>query len=482
MKPITDIRLNRVKKYPDCIGDTWDPAWAADGSVYFAGNDGSGVRKACANNLFYNRAIGADPFDLDVETIAAMTDYGGWGQRGPDGCTWKSSGSLALDGALYLAVGRHRYGTESGDPHRRQTARRASLIRSTDSGRTWQRSAEDNYLRPMFPGQRFATPYFIHYGQEQHIPAVDGANRYVYALSNNGFWCNGDDYVLGRAARELLPRLDPADWEFYRGGDGWAAASWTANPFQAVPLIRDPLHCGESGATYIPALGCYVLIAWYYPGDPNVETDETRWVFYTSPHPWGPWRKIKEIPIRPEGWYCPRILSAWQTPVEDGLKACILTGGDYYEMDRHYCLTLVEVEFSTRGMFVSPPKPRTVRIMPGDDRIHLRGAWDRRSQQYPELFCADPGASLSLRFWGSRVRWIASKENNRGIASVQLDNQAPMFVDQYTYCAVPQPHREIFDSGEFPPGEHKLTIHINGSHSPNSSGTGIAFEYFDIFY
>jgi hypothetical protein len=81
---------------------------------------------------------------------------------------------------------------------------------------------------------------------------------------------------------------------------------------QAALIIDNPRKCGETGATYIPALGRYVLVAWYYPGDPNIETDESHFIFYESPKPWGPWTPVCEYTSRPQGWYCPRVLSKWQ--------------------------------------------------------------------------------------------------------------------------------------------------------------------------
>ena len=216
---ITDIRLGQKKLYPNNLGDTWDPAWAKDGSLYYPGNDGSGWNKACSSNLFFNRSTGEDPFNLESQTTNGMPEYDGWAKQREDGCTWKSSGCVSIDGTLYLALARHAYGTISGDPNLRQTARRASIIKSTDQGLTWTRSAGDNYHHPMFDPY-FTTPYFIYYGQDGQSPAVDGAERYVYAISNNGFWCNGDHYILGRVERAKISRLEPADWSFYKGGDG----------------------------------------------------------------------------------------------------------------------------------------------------------------------------------------------------------------------------------------------------------------------
>jgi len=47
----------------------------------------------------------------------------------------------------------------------RQTAANASLIKSTDRGRTWTRSAQMNYDHPLRPGRRFAAPDFVHFGK-----------------------------------------------------------------------------------------------------------------------------------------------------------------------------------------------------------------------------------------------------------------------------------------------------------------------------
>jgi hypothetical protein len=114
-----------------------------------------------------------------------MTEYGKGGDKGPDGCTWKSSGCTFIDSALYWVVARHEYGETSGDPYRRQPAHNASIIKSLDYGRTWTRPEDVNYQAPMFPGQRFATPYFIEFGHEGSGKANVG--EFVYALSNNGF-------------------------------------------------------------------------------------------------------------------------------------------------------------------------------------------------------------------------------------------------------------------------------------------------------
>jgi hypothetical protein len=501
-QPVSDVRLGRVKLYPTSLGDTWDPAWAEDGNLYYPGNDGFGWDKACSSNVFFNRSVGDDPFNLKSQTVNGMEEYDGGGQQREDGCTWKSSGCISLDGTLYLALGRHAYGTKSGDPHMRQTARRTSIIKSTDHGMSWVRSAQENYHHPMFEND-FTTPYFIYYGQDGKTPEVDGADRYIYAISNNGFWCNGDFYVLGRIERSKMSRLDPADWTYYQGGDGSRDESWTRDPAAARPVIENPLKCGETGATYLPALGRYILVAWYYPGDPNVDADESHLIFYEAPHPWGPWAMIKEEDTVPQGWYCPRVLAKWQTVQADQLNTILVASGDYYEMGQYYRFIVAELAIKVGGSFPSePPDPQPQVIASTDPTVQYSGAWrkvtDRDSSysktvtQTPtfsqrgatkgeEYYAEAKGAALTIHFNGTRLVWYASKENNLGIAAVSIDGGPESEVDLWTYCHVPQYQRLMFDSGPLAPGEHDFKVRVTGKKKGKSTSSGIFHDRVDIF-
>jgi hypothetical protein len=229
-------------------GDTWVAAWADDDRLYTPSDDTDGFHKAAHANIVFNRLDGPDPQRLTGLTVNPMKEYGKATEEGPDQCSWKSSGCTFVDGALYWVVARHCYGEKSGDPRRRQTAQNASIIKSTDYGLTWTRSAMENYQHPMFPGRRFATPYFIEYGRNR--ADVDGAPTYVYAVSNNGFWDCGDDMILGRVLRSKLSALSGADWEFFTGGDGMLPSAWTHKADTAKPLIQQPGRLGMTGAVY----------------------------------------------------------------------------------------------------------------------------------------------------------------------------------------------------------------------------------------
>jgi len=327
----------------DNSGDTWVAAWADDDNLYSPSNDTGGFHKGPSANIAFNRIAGSDPLHLSGITVNPMQDYGGEGKKGPDGCTWKSSGCTFIDGVLYWVVARHEYGETSGDPYRRQPAHNASIIKSLDYGKTWTRSAEVNYQAPMFPGRRFATPYFIEFGHEGSGKANVG--DYVYALSNNGFWDCGDDVVLGRVARSKIGLLNGSDWEFFTGGNGALKNSWSKNMSDAKPVLEGERRFGMSGAVYLHEHQRYFMVGWYYPaggGKMAGAKTHTVWEFYESPQPWGPWTRIGAYDSQPSGYYCPQVCPKFQTPD----KVFVFTAGNW-ESPADYRLTVIPVGIGT---------------------------------------------------------------------------------------------------------------------------------------
>jgi hypothetical protein len=335
-------------------GDTWDLAWTRQDTVYSPSDDTAGWIGG-NNNLMFNKIMGDDPTKLTGRTVNTMNDYGTTGESmGPEGLTrmggdgycWKSSGCISVDGVLYWLVARHHYG---GDPaidyDRRQKARNSSFIKSADGGKTWTRSPQENFDHPMFPGHRFATPYFIQYGQDGHEAWADGSDKYVYALSNNGYWDNGDYVILGRCLRSKMPELNGADWQYYTRGDGADDAAWTSNVRQAKTVLCDPDHLGMTRAVYLPKHQCYFMICWYYPAGGGKTSDpvvmyaqrRTTWDFRVAPHPWGPWRTVGSHTWIPQGYYSPGVCAKFNSADESTIW--VFTAGDWNSP--YYKLTAV---------------------------------------------------------------------------------------------------------------------------------------------
>jgi hypothetical protein len=247
---------------------------------------------------------------------------------GPDGANWKLMNAYAVDGVLYMFITRCVYPWNSLDPQHRHWWFNASIIKSIDGGKTWKRPAQDNFDHPMFPGHRFATAYFVWYGKDG-AASVDNADKYVYAVSNNGFFENGDDYVLGRVLRSRLPALSAGDWSFYQGGDGMHESSWTSSLDGAKPILVNLHHSSMTGVTYIPALGRYVLVVWHYH-QPNfaqaIKAKDLGTVleFYEAGMPWGPWTKVKGFDTGNLGWYTPIIGQRFQKQLDANSVTAIL--------------------------------------------------------------------------------------------------------------------------------------------------------------
>jgi hypothetical protein len=352
--PIVDVQLG-TPTYFDHEGDSWDPTWAQDDDLYAAVNDGAGFG-TLKRNIGFNRISGNDPRALTGQLQNIMDDYGEVNAPlATDGRNWKSGGSISIDGMLYMSIGMDRY-VDAGYGGR-QTRINSSIIKSRDHGLHWSRAMTENRDRPMFPGMRFATPFFIHYGKEYSAATVDNADRYVYATSNNGFWDNGDDYIVGRVLRSKISSLNAADWTFYRGGDGMRDSSWSKDMRQASLIIEASGQCGETGVTYLPALHRYVMASWYYPvGNGHAgKIEATKIAFYESPKPWGPWTRIKSIPIQPQGWYIPRVLAKFQSPAGQDLQAFIAVAGDWRN-PVYYRFTMVPVKFVTGAPAAGTPR------------------------------------------------------------------------------------------------------------------------------
>jgi hypothetical protein len=289
--PIAFVKpdLLHLQKWHDSNGDTADPFWADDDNLYHFSCDGRGFGKKVMN-LCLNKLTGPDLLQLKGELVNAMEEYGKGNATEADGATWKVCGQECIDGVFYTFVARNIYGNKSKDKLMRQTSFNASLIKSLDRGRTWSRSANENYQSPMWPGHRFGAPCFIHYGRNGGSVTRDSADEYVYAMSNNGFWNGGDDFILARVRRTDLSKLNVANWAYYAGGDALQDGSWSRDLALARPVLSLPGKLGWTAPVFIPALNRYLLTAWYVT--PTLRKwfrpEEVVYEFYDSPPPMGP--------------------------------------------------------------------------------------------------------------------------------------------------------------------------------------------------
>jgi hypothetical protein len=424
------LDLNRIHKWDNANGDTWDPFWADDGNLYAFNCDGRGFGSN-PMNLAFNKLSGEGPDALAGSQVNPMAEYGKAGQKGPDNATWKACGQECIDGVFYAFVSRNTYGSDSHDPLTRQTAANASLIKSTDRGRTWTPGAQENYERPMWPGGQFGAPFFVHYGRNGGQVERDGAGEYVYACSTNGFWNDGDTLILGRVLRSQLSRLNSADWEYLSGYDPGATPNWSRSIDRAIPILDRPARCGQTPITFVPALGVYLLVSWY-----NTET-MTRWFepnrmrydFYQAPHPWGPWTPAGSADDSFLGpglhMYGPSICAAFQQRRGDSIELSLFTSGCPFDDVRTSPYKMWRVPLVLK----SNPVPSSRFVPATDSGIQYSGMWfpwtttqDAGGNDLPRA-TQSKGASAEFSFTGTGIDYIGEKTEGLGEADVFLDGE-----------------------------------------------------------
>jgi hypothetical protein len=345
-QPIVAIRFDAdYSQITNSVGDEWAPTWADDGNLYTGNDDGSSFGGIPSRSVAFGKLSGDDPFHLTGSTLSDMPGYGENG-LGPDRANWKTMNSYCVNGVLFMLVTRCQYPEQSGDAHHRHIFKNSTIIKSTDKGKTWTPSATESYAHPMFPGMRFGAPYFVWYGQDG-AASVDNADKFVYAVANNGHFEDGDDYILGRILKSQLPQLNGADWRFFTGGDGMESGNWSSDISRAKPVLADPLNCSMTGMTHIPALGRYVMIVWHYTTydlrkDPTTIND-----YYEAPHAWGPWTKFKTVDTGKMGWYVPIIGQKFQTQVDAHTVRCVLYPTGNYQNPGLYKLNYIPITLST---------------------------------------------------------------------------------------------------------------------------------------
>lgn len=459
-------QLDQLQKWDDMQGDTADPFWADDDNLYHFTCDGRGFGKQ-GRNFCFNRLAGPDVLHLKGELVNSMDEYGkGGAVAGQDGSNWKVCGQECIDGVFYAFVVCNRYGKDSKDPLMRQTSYNASLIKSTDRGLTWSRSARENYANPMWPGTRFGAPCFIHYGRNGGRVTHDDADTFVYALSNNGFWNGGDDFILGRIRRADLPNQRAADWKYFSGGDGLTDAAWTGDLAGAKPILSQPAKLGWSAPVFIPALNRYLLTSWYV--SPTLkkwfEPERVTYDFYEAPHPWGPWLFVSSFDdsflAHGQHMYGPNLCAKYQEQIGDDVKVDLYTSGCPFQDVR----TGLYKNWRIPLVVKTKPLPRQVMVNDDDPALRYAGKWEafkrpERGYEHGDIHAsATGGSSVEFNFNGTGIAFISEKFNDLGEVDVALDDH-PCGSINLKQDDFPRLTRiTVFNKQDLPAGPHTIRL------------------------
>lgn len=466
--PICEVvaDLNGIRKWSGSNGDTADPFWADDDALYTFMCDGRGFGKDVMN-LNFNRLGNGDWSSLTGTQVNAMKEYGKGNQKEADNATWKVTGQECIDGVFYAFVSRNVYGKDNkSDPLMRQSSFNSSLIRSNDRGLTWTRKAAENLASPMWPGVRFGAPGFIHYGKNGGDVRNDGADRFVYAVSNNGFWNGGDDMILARVERSKLPLLRASDWTYCSGG----GESWTSDISKAVPVLSRPAKLGWTSPCFIPALDRYLLVSWHVKPVLKkwFEPGEVVYDFFEAPHPWGPWNFISSLSDRfilGDHMYGPNVCAKFQQDGPDGVRVALFTSGCPFDDKPQGLYKIWSIPLVLR----TNPRAPSRLINDDDPSISYQGSWQRLRKPGVGYHGGDlhatrsDGDSAEIVFEGTGIELISERFKDLGAVEIRIDGQprgtVTLGLDDFPRLVqVP-----VFSVLDLAPGTHRLKLTNRGA-------------------
>jgi hypothetical protein len=484
------VDISQIHHDAKSNGDTWDYIWADDDNLYSFGCDGKGYGATNSRNLNFNCLKGSDWNALTGHLLNPMDEYGlngayladnstqlldrNWSKL-PRGPNWKVTGADCIDGVFYAFVAENwygnqkAYGSDTMDPAMRQTVNNMSLIKSTDKGLTWIRTMAGNARQPMWTNKLFSTAFFFKYGQNGGGTAQDDQDKFVYAMSNDGYWDSGSRFRLGRVARDKIGNLNATDWEYFSNG------GWTKNLDQStrVPGLPDGTNlCTMGSPIWLPSLKTYVaplwhdigkFTAWYYPPDVMFE-------FWQAPHPWGPWSRIggesamefigDPGPKRIHRWYGPTFSPKFITENPDGsVTAILLFSGSTWE-DKSDSLYKNN---SCPVTFYSKPQPKLRKTF-NDTAAQYSDSWFYQTNRNVGDWNNDAhvttnaGSYCDFTFKGVGIEVLSEKYHDMGAVEISLDGLSQGQIQLYQ-DPMPRLYRiPVFRRMDLPPGRHTIRI------------------------
>jgi hypothetical protein len=429
------VDVFRIRHDPKSNGDTWDYIWADDDAIYSFNCDGRGYGRQ-PRNLSFNKLTGTQWDSLSGDPVNEM-DYGKAGEKCPNGSNWKVTGADSINGVIYAFVANNWYGNQNAfggnalDSNIRQTVTNMSLIKSADKGRTWIRDAQTNYDHPMWTSRKFSTAFFVKFGQNGGSTTQDNQDKYVYAISNDGYWNCGSYFYLGRVPRQKIGNLNPADWEFLSNGS-WSRKIDDATPVPGFPNGR--MKCTMGSPIWLARIRKYVTVTWFDPGTTLKwhYPENVTFAFYQADHPWGPWSYIGEKAAcdfigdtkqRISRWYGPSLSPRFITDNPDGSVTAILTFSGQLWDDKPEALYKNN---SCPVTFYTSPQPKEVRTF-NDTEAHYSAKWsyqrDRKVGDYHDdvHVTTTPGEYVDFTFTGRGIEILSEKNSDMSEVEVLMD-------------------------------------------------------------
>jgi hypothetical protein len=136
-----------------------------------------------------------------------------------------------------------------------------------------------------------------------------------------------------------------------------------------------------------------------------------------------------------------------------------------------------------------PPPPVAVpsagmRVEESDSAVSFTGTWTNADASKgwsggSAKQANTSGATVSITFNGTSIRWIGSRGRGMGIAQISVDSGPVKQIDLFARPA-DEIHTPIYTVYDLAPGQHKLTITVTGQQNGQADGNNVVVDAFDI--
>jgi hypothetical protein len=125
-----------------------------------------------------------------------------------------------------------------------------------------------------------------------------------------------------------------------------------------------------------------------------------------------------------------------------------------------------------------------MRVEESDAAVALSGPWTKSDSSWgwsagSATQSAAAGATASVIFIGTSIRWIGSRGRGMGIALVSVDGGPSREVDLFARPA-DEIHTPIITISDLSDGKHTLTVQVTGGQNSQAQGNVVVVDAFDV--
>ncbi|MBC2694336.1 MAG: hypothetical protein HF982_03475, partial [Desulfobacteraceae bacterium] len=119
-----------------------------------------------------------------------------------------------------------------------------------------------------------------------------------------------------------------------------------------------------------------------------------------------------------------------------------------------------------------------------NDLVSYRGEWQTSDSPAASKaaisYATTPNSKAIFPFTGKSITWIGTTSNKQGIAEIHIDGVLECFVDQFSPQVLWQ--QQLYLKTNLPYGLHTIKIVVTGNKNPDSLGSAISVDAFDVGY